>query len=128
LTGTAAREHDAGVYVAGLVIVAAIVNWLADTLGAVIVTKYVVPYMQRARRERAAEVGGGAYLRGIAAARFVRYAVDAMAVLATCYYYAENNVPVWPAWATFGLFFAAFHLPRLATAAAQLAGFRRSRA
>ncbi len=109
-------------YVLGLLVVAAIVNWLVDVAASAVIERYVVPSLQRARREReAVEIDGRTYLRGVAAAACARYALDAAAVFATCWYYAENNAPAWPAWGLFGVFALAFHLPRFITAARRIA-------
>ena len=128
LTRATVPEHDAGVYVLALVIVAAIVNWLVLTLSTSLTQRYVVPPLERARRASASDTTARDYERGIALARFARAALAALAVYATCSYYAENNSPAWFAWAVFGAFFLAVHLPRLVTAGASFAGFRRSAA
>ena len=115
-------------YVLALAIVAAIVNWLVLTLATSLIQAYVVPSLERARRTSASESTSRDYERGIALARFARAAFGALAVFATCSYYAQNNAPAWFAWAVFAAFFAAVHLPRLVAAAASFAGFRRSAA
>ena len=115
-------------YVLGLVIVAAIVNWLALTLAASLTQAFVVPSLERARRASPSEAAGRDFERGIALARFARAALAALAVYATCSYYAQNNAPAWFAWIVFGAFFAAVHLPRLAAASAAFVGFKRSAA
>ena len=109
------------VYVLGLLVVAAIVNWLVDVMASAVIGRFIVPSLQRARRERAVGIDGREYRRGIAAAACVRYALDAAAVFAACWYYAQSNAPAWPAWALFGLFALAFHLPRFLGAATRLA-------
>ncbi len=128
LTGVVVSKHDAGVYVVGLVIVAAIVNWLVLTLATSLTERFVVPSLERARRISLSDTTGRDFERGIALARIARAALGALAVWATCSYYAQNNAPAWYAWAVFGAFFAAVHLPRLLAAGASLAGFRRSAA
>lgn len=128
IDGRLVPPHDAGVYVVGLIIVAAIVNWLVFTLATSLTQRYVVPSLERARRESTSATTGRDYERGIALARFARAACGALAVYATCSYYAQNNAPAWFAWAVFGAFFAAVHLPRLLAAGASFAGFRRSAA
>lgn len=115
-------------YVVALVIVAAIVNWLVDTAAASLVNAFVVPPLQRARRESTSVTSSADYERGLAAASFARAALTSAAVYATCSYYAANNAPVWPAWVVFGVFFAGLQLPRLVTASACVAGLRRSAA
>jgi Na+/H+ antiporter NhaD/arsenite permease-like protein len=118
-------ERRSSVYVVGLVIVAAIVSWLVDTVATSLTSAYVVPALQRNRRASTSPASGRDYERGLAFASFVRSALGALAVFATCFYYAENNLPVWPAWAVFAAFFAVFHLPRLIAASARLTGLRR---
>ena len=121
-------KHDAVVYVVALVIVAAIVNWLVLTLATSLTQKYVIPSLERARRASTSGTTARDFERGIALARFARAAFAALAVYATCSYYAQNNAPAWFAWAAFGAFFVIVHLPRLVAAGATFAGFRRSAA
>ena len=128
MTRTAYREHDADMYVVALVIVAAIVNWLVETAAVTLVNAFVVPPLQRARRESTSVTSAATYERGLAAASFARAALAALAVYATCSYYAANNAPAWPAWVVFGVFFAVLQLPRLIAASACVAGLRRSAA
>ena len=115
-------------YVLALAIVAGIVNWLVFTLSASLIQAYVVPPLERARRTSLSETTGRDYERGIALARFARAILGALAVYATCSYYAQNNAPAWFAWGFFGAFFVTVHLPRLVAAGASFAGFKRSAA
>ena len=126
MTGGIAAAHDAEVYVLALVAVAAIVNWLVDTALATLTTNVVVPSLQRARRASPGTESGAAYERSIAGAAIVRYVLDACAVFAACLYYADNNLPRWPAWAVLGVFLAAFHVPRCVAALRRLVRVRRS--
>jgi hypothetical protein len=128
LTRGTVPGHHADVYVVGLVIVAAIVDWLVHTIAVSLTQAYIVPSLERARRESTSDSAARDYTRGLALARFVGAVSEALAVFATCSYYAQNNTPVWPAWAVFAAFFAALHLPRLLAASASFAGFRRSAA
>ena len=121
-------EHDARVYVAGLVIVAAIVNWLVHTLLTSLTAAFIVPSLERARRASTSAASGRDYERGLALAHIVRAVLDALAVFATCSYYAANNLPAWPAWVVFSVFFAVLQLPRLIASGAVFAGVKRSAA
>jgi hypothetical protein len=128
LTRRLVPGHHADVYVVGLVIVAAIVNWLVRTIATSLTQAYVVPSLERARRESTSDSAGRDFTRGLALARFAGAVLEALVVFATCSFYAQNNAPAWPAWAVFAAFFAALHLPRLLAASAAFAGFRRSAA
>jgi hypothetical protein len=126
LTAGIASGHDATVYVLALILVAAIVNWLVDTVLATLTASVVVPSLQRARRASLSAESGVAYERSVAGAALVRYVLDACAVGAACLYYADNNLPRWPAWAVLGVFLAAFHVPRSLAALGRLVRVSRS--
>jgi hypothetical protein len=92
-------------YAIPLVIVAAIVYWLASTAVALLLTHVVDPSLRQAYRDDGTRNRRG-YLRSIAAARALGLLGTSAAVYETCAYYAQNNRPQWIAWTIFGFAFA----------------------
>lgn len=101
-------------YVIPLVIVAAIVYWLASTAAAMLLAHVVDPSLRQAYRDDGTRNRRG-YLRSIAAARALGLVGSSAAVYATCAYYAQNNRPQWIAWTVFGIAFATLTARKLLT-------------
>ena len=93
-------------YVIPLIIVVAIVYWLASNACALLLAHVIDPSLKRAYREDRSRNRRG-YLRSIAAANAIALVLTALALYATCDYYAQSNRPAWPAWIVFGVAFIA---------------------